>query len=289
MSFQVPAFLMIAGFLYQRPGALPWREVERRLRRSLIPYAIASGVAYGIGFWNPANVQEALSQLAAWQTVGIYPFIRMLALCVVAACPLSRLSLRASGHALAAFAVAATALGIWGRILGLGFAIPPYTGVSVNLLTDAVLYPLTYFLIGWLTAAFLSRLASRAARFEPQLLALGLAVIACWFAAAPAFETLAHFADVARALYSVAVVGVLAITTQRLRVPRVILFLSEASLGIYLYHIFFELIFAPHAAAWPPLLRILASASIDLAGAAAVCLLARRVLGGRLARALIGA
>ena len=154
---------------------------------------------------------------------------------------------------------------------------------------DSVLYPLTYFLIGWVTAAFSARLRARSERFEPHLLAAGVAGIACWIAAAPTYETLVPFTGAARALYSLSVVGVLAITTRRFRAPAVISFLSDASLGIYLYHILFEAGLAPHTAAWPPLLRISTSVAVDLAGAAAVCLLARRLLGARLARTLVGA
>ena len=288
-SFQVPAFLLVAGFLYQRPGALAWREVARRLRRILIPYLIASGICLGMGFWNPASVREALVQLVTAQTNGIYYFIRMLALCVAVFWPLSRLTPGALAGTLAVIACAAAALGIYGRIMWFGYVVPPYTGINLLQISNSVLYPLTYFGIGWVTAAFSTSLRARSERLEPYGLAAGLAGIACWIAAAPAYETLIPFAGVARALYSLSVVGVLAITTRRWRVPAAILFLSEASLGIYLYHILFEASLAPRVAAWPPLLRISTCVAVDLAGGAAVCLLARRLLGARLARTLVGA
>ena len=288
-SFQVPAFLLVAGFLYQRPGALPWREAVQRLRRILIPYAIASCVAYWMGFWNPASLREALHQLVTVQTLGIYYFIRMLALCVAASWPLSRLAPGALARTLAVIAFAVAASGIYGKIMWLGYVVPPYTGISVLEITDFVLYPLTYFLIGWVAASFRARLSAQSERFEAYLLAAGLTGIVCWIAAAPTYETLIPFVGVARALYSLAVVGVLAITTRRWRVPAVILFLSEASLGIYLYHVLFEASLAPRVAAWSPLLRISTCVVVDLAGGAAVCLLARRLLGARLARTLVGA
>jgi hypothetical protein len=66
-------------------------------------------------------------------------------------------------------------------------------------------------------------------------------------------------------------------------------FLSDATLGIYLYHNMFVLVAEPRLMSWPPVVRTLALVCIGLGGGVALCLGARLLLGRKWARNLVGA
>ncbi|MEE3328514.1 MAG: acyltransferase family protein, partial [Myxococcota bacterium] len=82
VGFQVPAFFLVAGFLYHKSQKLPWSEIGRRLIRIIIPYLVASSVALLIGFGRPLSADKILFDLATGNVVGIYYFVFVLCLCI---------------------------------------------------------------------------------------------------------------------------------------------------------------------------------------------------------------
>jgi peptidoglycan/LPS O-acetylase OafA/YrhL len=95
-------------------------------------------------------------------------------------------------------------------------------------------------------------------------------------------------AGVLRSLYTLAVVACVVLATRGWTAPGWVRFLSETSLGLYLYHQMFQVGLQPLVAGWTAPLRIAAVALGGLSAAAALCLAGRRLLGGR-ARLLLGA
>ena len=82
VSFHVPAFLVMAGFLYYRAGPIDPREAGRRLVRVLIPYAIASLALYGIGVAHFQDWERLVFALATGNAVGEYYFVFVLLICI---------------------------------------------------------------------------------------------------------------------------------------------------------------------------------------------------------------
>jgi peptidoglycan/LPS O-acetylase OafA/YrhL len=95
-------------------------------------------------------------------------------------------------------------------------------------------------------------------------------------------------AGVLRSLYTLAVGGGVVLWTRCWRAPGWVRFLSETSLGLYLYHQMFQVGLQPLVGGWPAPLRIATVALGGLLAAAALCLAGRRLLGGR-ARLVLGA
>jgi peptidoglycan/LPS O-acetylase OafA/YrhL len=286
--FHVPSFLLIAGFLYQRPEPLSGRDLRGRLLRILIPYAIASAVAQATGLSGARNAHEVMVQLVTASSLGIYYFVRELALCIVLAWPLSRLSLRAQQALLAALLAAAIGFEYWLTKLWPYAELPWIGTVNLAMVADQ-LYAFVYFLIGWVAAASGARLPARSSWQAWAMLAFGIAGIATITALSPFAESLQRFWIGGRVPYTLAVIALLLVLTGRASIPSPVRFLSEASLGIYLYHFYFQSLLAPHVVAWPPALRIPVSLAIDVGCAAALCWLARRLLGASRARTLVGA
>jgi peptidoglycan/LPS O-acetylase OafA/YrhL len=92
-----------------------------------------------------------------------------------------------------------------------------------------------------------------------------------------------------RVIYSLSVVALILVLVHGRRAPRAVVFLSTATLTIYLYHLAPQLFVNPWLRAWPPPLRI----GFQLVlGVGAGCLLAfagQRVLGAQRARRYLGA
>jgi hypothetical protein len=146
---------------------------------------------------------------------------------------------------------------------------------------------LGYFLSGWLAALWHHRLVAFHARHPVALL------VACSIGAVigafgnPTILQLGR--EWPRVLYSFSVIGLTAQLFHRRAPGAVVGFLSEATLGLYLYHCILLLLAAPWTAAWPLGPRILAQATIGLFGATLLLLAARRLLGPVRARTLVGA
>ncbi len=109
-----------------------------------------------------------------------------------------------------------------------------------------------------------------------------------FLAADPWTETFMPVPSAARVAYTLCVIGALARVPARVANARPVRFLSEATLGIYLYHAFFQMAAKPELASWSPLVQTLALATLGLVGAVSLCAAGRRLLGSR-ARLLLGA
>jgi fucose 4-O-acetylase-like acetyltransferase len=287
-AFQVPAFLVVAGFLYHQPRAVPLSALGPRLRRIAFPYLIACAVAQLGGFTTARSWRAATLQVLTFSSIGIYYFIGVLALCIALVWPVSRIDRGRLCVLPPALFVVASACEAYGRHLYLLPLVGGFTGVNLVQLCSLVLYPIVYFLCGWLAAQFRAQLRPIFEKGKLVVLFVGVAGIAVWIAAKLGDEAPLRFEGAARVVYTLCVIGVLIVATRRAPVPSAIRFLSDASLGIYLYHIMFQFTLQPYLVKWAPAIRIPFAVAFDLAGGVGVCLLARRLLGAR-ARALFGA
>jgi hypothetical protein len=149
-------------------------------------------------------------------------------------------------------------------------------------------FHLGFFLSGWLAALVLPRLAAVRDRW-PVLVAAACAFLAAGGVLARGGRVFPVGSEIPRVLYSFGVIGLLAVGL-RARVPgRLVTFLSEASLGLYLLHRVVQHLAEPVTDTWPAPLRIVAQTGVGLGGAGAVLLLGRRVLGRGPARRWLGA
>ena len=284
VDFQVPAFFLIAGFLYHRATAISWVEVGRRLQRILLPYLVASALAIVLGYSGNRQIQTILFDLATGNALGIYYFVFALCLCIPFIWLFSRLPAPALWSALIAL------LGYSG-LMAFGYLPRPINTVFWSVRGLFFTFFLGYFLTGWLIAQHLDSLRAFFLKIEnwiwPLLLAgagvyVTLKSQAIWADSSPG----RHFSFY-KIGYTLSIIGLITIFTHRLRVPGLIRFLSEASLTIYLYHRLFQFELLPFASQWDPVARILAMLLIGLVGASLVAGLGRGLLR-RHSRSLLG-
>ena len=286
--FHVPSFLIVAGFLYYRPAPIGTPALRARLTRLLVPYLIASALAHALGFSTATGWREIAFQLLTGSSLLIYYFIFILTWCILLT--LAALARAARFRAARARAAARghVACETYGR-LAPGDAIRGgFSRGHLVLITEFYLYPLAYFLIGWLAASRRAAFARFARDHARALLVGSLVGVGGFLAADPWTETFMPAPSAARVVYTLCVIGLLARLPAGVASLRPVRFLSEATLGIYLYHAFFQMAAKPRIEAWPPLALALALAALGLLGASAVCLAGRRLLGLR-ARLLLGA
>jgi len=286
VNFQVPAFLAVSGFLYHRRTPIAGSEVRTRLVRLLVPYLLASAVAYALGVARAASAGDLLFQLVTGSAVGIYYFIFLLALFIPTTWTLSRLGaarVRTLCVALWAIAIATELYAHW-RIIDP--TRPPSLTGFFWLMRSPFTYTYATFVTGWVVAEHLAPITAwvrRHRRAVAGACALGMALYALTAGLRPQLTP-----GGLRMLYTASVVGAIVLATVGLRAPAFVAFLSNASLGLYLYHHLAQLWFAPAVAAWPAPLRIVATALGGLAAAALLCRVGARVLGQR-ARLWLGA
>jgi peptidoglycan/LPS O-acetylase OafA/YrhL len=286
--FHVPSFLVVAGFLYQRSAPIPMQSVRARLVRLLVPYLIASLLVQAFGFSSAQSARDVVVQLLTGSSLHIYYFIFILTWCTLLAWPISRTPER-SLFVLLLLLVAVT-------LAGEGYAHrTPEQPIAGSLprgillwINEFYLFPLAYFLTGWLAAGRREQLARVARERAPWLLGLCLAGIAGFLAGDPWIETFAPFTGGARAAYTLCTIGALCYVPRAIAASAPVRFLSEATLGIYLYHRIPQVLAKPALETAPPLAQALMLALLGLGGAVALCWLARRLLGAR-ARLLVGA
>jgi fucose 4-O-acetylase-like acetyltransferase len=287
VNFQVPAFLLVSGFLYHRAEAIPASTVRARLVRVLVPYLLACAVAYALGIAKADSWGALLFQLATASTLGIYYFIFLLLLFIPTIWVLSRLGRRWVWTLCAA-------LWTWGLLfeiyvyvylVGTEGETGPLEGFFW-LMRSPLNFTYAIFVTGWLLGAHRDALRRRLDAHGRAIGAACLAVVAGYLALGHLAPWLS--AGVLRSIHTLAVVGTVVVWTRHRRVPAWVRFLSETSLGLYLYHQMFQVGLQPLVAAWPAPLRIGAVAIGGLSGAAVLCLLGRRLLGAR-ARLVLGA
>jgi len=282
--FHVPSFLFASGLLYAlaATGPVPLRSVGSRLARVLLPYAVASLLVQAMGLAPQGDLARVVVQLATASSLGIYYYVFLISVCVALLWPISRLP----GSLLWI---------VWGGCVALEVAyvvdpgLRPFPLKWMWSLRDPLEnFALGFFLSGWLAAGHLDRLSGWRERHPGWLwclsglgVVLGLAYNLGWrpipLGALP------------RMLYTFSVIGVFALATSRRPVGPVVRFLSEAGLGLYLFHAIPQILTRPWTGPWGEPRHILAEVCIGL-GAATLWLLAgRRLLGPERARRWLGA
>lgn len=301
--FHVPSFLFVSGFLYARSSGVAWRTIGLRLRRVLLPYGLASLVAVGVGLavasqtppwirW-PVPVHDFADvgwQLATASALGVYYYVLLIVCCIPLLWPLSR-----SGRwgpwalclALAALAVAVDT----GLVTRSSQFLADWWGHGVVfwvMRNPVEQFHAGYFVAGWLAALHLPQLARFAAERRSLAVAICTAGVGFgWLSFSGLLSSGSPAAD--RVVYSLTVVGLLAIVTHRIAAGPVVRFLGDTSLGIYLFHRIFQLLAQPVTDPWPPLARIGAQVAVGLAGAGLVMAAGRQLLGEARARQWLGA
>lgn len=279
--YQVPAFLLVSGFLYysERPASL--RDVTRRLSRVWIPYVLASLLMQALAPSHVGGPAQALFQIATASARGPYYYIALFTGCTLMLWPLSRIGHKGSDVLLAALLTYAVALSAWP-----GLHVPAsYFWMERNPLEG---FRLGYFVVGWVAAQHREWLALRLAQHRLLIGCVAGAGVVFWFA------SLGHtfnrdIIDLKLVLYTLSVVALIVVVTHGRRAPRAVRFLSTVSLTIYLYHL------APLAATnlwvrpWPPLVRIVFQLVLGIGSGCLLALAGRRVLGSKRARRLLGA
>ncbi len=286
--FHVPSFLIVAGFLYYRSAPIGGPAIRARLVRLLVPYLIASGLAQALGLSTATSWGDVLFQLLTGSSLFIYYFIFILTWCILLTWPLSRTPRSRVLMGLALLLPATIACESYGRLAPSESIRGAFTRGHLVLITEFYLYPLVYFLIGWLAAPRREAWGRLAREQGRLLLAVSLGGVAAFLAADPWTDTFMPAPSAARVIYTVCVIAALACVPASIATSRWVRFLSEATLGIYLYHAFFQVAAQNALATWSPFSRSLALATLGLVGAGSLCAAGRRVLGQR-ARLLLGA
>jgi peptidoglycan/LPS O-acetylase OafA/YrhL len=281
-SFQIPAFLLVSGFLSEKGMPLGWRFVARRLVRIIPPYVIASGVACGFGFWKPNSLRRVIFGLVFGTAIGIYYYIPVLVFCTLLVPLLSRLGTRTLIAATALLAVYAEAA--WTNP-GLRWTTDFYWGAR----DPFAQFHLGHFLIGMIAARRLADLARWQARSPLLVRALAVAAIVpfVWIASTLSWTA---YRPILHTPYMLGVVALIASLTPARPAPAAIRFVSDATLTIYLYHYMLHpLLISWGLATMSPGLRIVVVSTASLAASVLFVLAARRLLGPQRSRVLIGA
>lgn len=276
-AFHVPSFLFVSGFL--SASAVPtvaW--LASRLRRILVPYLVASVLAFATGVATSSSAYDFAFRLGTGSMLGHYYFIPVLAACFLLVPLLARVSDR--GLAFASVGLIAGSVALWTR--------PEW---RVGGIFWAVRDPILQFHFGYF---ILGTLAGRRAGGLHDPLAehpyLGGILFACVTAACVWIGTwhsaLAIY-PLSRITLTAAVIAAIAACTAHRRPPPLVRFLSEASLTIYLYHWFAYAVLAERIAPPSLALHLLMVVPVGLAFGSLVAVVGRQALGAR-SRLLIG-
>lgn len=286
VSYHVPAFLAVSGFLYYRPAPISARGVGGRLARVLVPYLVASFVALALGAV-PERGASFLHRLLTGNTQGTYYYIFLIVVYVPTIWLLSRMPRRALGllfGALVIYPVASHYL--------------PLLRISEShfwRLRDP-LYPAVYFVGGWFVHMHLLRIRRFYARYELALCGAALLGVVFYFAGPLRGGSWQDYLG-NRMIYTASVLLLVVAASGRLnvllsaadRTPRWLSFVASATYTIYLYHYLFIYPVRQIALSqqWNPAARIFCVAAVAMVGGCAVAWLGRKLLG-RHARLILG-
>ncbi len=278
--FAVPAFLAASGFLYATREPVAPATSARRLRRVLVPYAIASVGAQAWWTWRGETSPSGsvLLDLLLGSSFGPYYYVFVIAILICLAPGLARLSPRG----LAALAVLLVA-GQWVVDAAAPWPLPFYWRLRNPLLWWA------YFVAGWLLRLHYERLESWLEPRRQTVAALLAALAAATLAASglPGPLLVVRSAAWLSVWAILALILVLAGALQRS--PRALRWTSDATYAIYLFHLFFlyavQLVLPPGRG---DAASILLPWAAGLAGSALGIAALQRLLG-RHSRDLIGA
>lgn len=278
VAFHVPTFLVVSGFLYSRQSPQSLAVVGQRLSRFLVPYLVASVLALALGFSQVRGPLDVLKHLAFGSALGIYYYIFLLAIFTGCIWPLSRMP-------------SVWIAGLLAALCGYALASSLVPGVAVR---ESMYWfmrnPLHlggYFLCGWLVAAWRTPLSAFERRWRPAVALVAVACVAAWLAAL--LEALpGAMRPFLRAGYTLSVVWLVVVFVPSRPVPKLVRFLSDSTLTLYLYHMMIEVRLLPYAMPLPPWLRTPVLALAGLGGSTGLLLAARALLGRTRARWLLG-
>lgn len=294
-GFHVPSFLFVSGFLYARTAPVAAGTIGPRLLRVLIPYLVASTAAQLAGVTEArcgadhefvSCVQDLAFDYASASSMGVYYYVILICFCIPLIWPLSR-------------APRWSIWAAWGACLAYTVAIDFEHTLRLSVVfTDEFIFwslrdpfdhfQLGFFLSGWLAALFLPGLVAVRDR-HPVAVTVLLAAMAATGAAMTAHWLPPFGSGTRRVLYTFGVIGLVTLSTRKWMPGRVVMLLSEGSLGIYLFHRIFQRLLDPVTSQWADLPRILGQVGFGLGGAVVVLLLGRRLLGVDRARRWLGA
>jgi peptidoglycan/LPS O-acetylase OafA/YrhL len=147
-------------------------------------------------------------------------------------------------------------------------------------------FTLGYFMTGWVVALWRRELVTLARRHSVWLVMVALAtVVAGWVS----FYGSSPLSPGLRIVYTFSVIGLVVWLSHDRPVPVWVRFLSDASLGIYLYHRVFMMVAKLWTNDLPDLPRIGVQVAVGLGMSSVLLLLARRALGRERAARWLGA
>ena len=276
--FHVPAFLIVSGFLYASRTPIEGRTIGRRLNRILIPYAVASVTVF-LTLGTASTFLVALILLATASALSIYYYVFLMVCLILLLWPISRIPTWAIGVLLVLCLLGEIARNTWPATLA-----SKSPTLSMRNIFDH--FVLGYFLVGWMVALSLAQVR-RIVERHGRLLILA-AVVGLFFFGAIYGHLLPGPPKLARIGYTISAVGAVALLTRTHSASRLILFLSESSLAIYLFHRIFQKLTLSWFMPLPDALRIGGQFAVGLGGSILLVLLVRRMAGPDRARRLIG-
>lgn len=279
--FAVPGFLLASGFLYAARVPVPATTTRRRLRRLLVPYAIASLCAqvFRAAYGDTASPRELGVELLLGGSFGPYYYVFVIALLMLATPALARLPARALAG-LTAACVAAQGVFQPGCV-----SLPFFWHLRNPLFWGA------YFLIGWQLRLHYGAVV--AALVPRRAAAVGvLALLAAGLAAALAGDLSIGLRYALSWLETYVVLALLfAAACGHERPPKWLRELSDVTYPVYLFHLFFVYAARPYFpfGFWrADLASLLGPWLAGLVGSLILVAAARALLGDR-SRDVIGA
>lgn len=283
VSFHVPSFLAVSGFLYCSVVPVPGRKIFERLVRILVPYLVASFVALALGDV-PAKDPSFWVRLATGNTQGHYYYVVLIASYVPLVWVLSRLHARWIYLIFAFFVLY--------PLLAYEFQFFRFSETHVARMRNPV-YTAIYFIAGWVLRMALPELRRLrnymgTGPFWAVWIGIAAVCVVSTFAGTHGGERwqikLAN-----RMIYTAgALILLCGITRVLIRVRGLhstvwkgIGFVSGATYTIYLYHFFFIYPMRAWTLHWSPIPRIFAVATTAFVGGCLVSWAGQRLLGRR--------
>ncbi len=280
-GFHVPSFLFVSGFLSRADVPVGWRRVADRLQRLLPPYLVATAAVWAFGMVTFPTFRKLVFVVVTGVAFGHYYFVPVLAFCFLLLPLLSRLGDRGAIAAAVALAIAAEAM--W-----LEPAWRFSNTIFWNVRNPVLQFHVGYFLLGIIASRHRRALTRIGTRVAPVVALTAAAGIAAFTWAATTYPSaVAH--PLARTVYTLVAMALLASLSPSRGALAPVRFLSDATLTIYLWHWFAYPPVMPYVGGRTPLpLRMVVLTSAGLAFSTLVVVAGRRLLG-RSSRFWLGA
>jgi fucose 4-O-acetylase-like acetyltransferase len=285
VAFHVPTFLFVSGFLYRRASPIGLEVVALRMRRILVPYLVASLVAFAIGFANSSGLKAITFDLLSGAAFGVYYYVFV----ICALLPLIWLFSRMPAAWVALFVVGPI-------VYFMALFFEPALRIETSWFWGIrnPIYLLHYFAAGWLCHAYLPQVADFGQQHQRALICVCATMILGYLFFGGAPEELApgtsgriSYNLLVRTAYTFSVIALVALVIGKQAAPAPIRLLSDASFTVYLYHPFVMKTLMPEVYRLSPSARILVMVSLGLSAGVALALAGRLLLRQR-SRILLG-